>query len=389
MGSRVAVVGAGHAGYAAATPGVSYKELMFEAARRAYADAGVDPRRDIDSFVCVSEDFQEGTSIFDEYVPDQLGAVRRPVQTVASDGLGGVATAVMLLRSGIATVVAVEAHSKASNVVTQGRIDQFAMDPIVVRPLDLPVEAIAGLEMHAFLDATGATERQCALVAARARSLAVANGRAAYGRETSVEEVLDSAPLAWPLRELGAAQGADGCIVLVLATDDRASELQGRPIWIDGVGWSTGSAALEDRDWGSAEETASAADAAYGRAAIDDPAREVGLAEVDDAFAYRELMHVEALRLARPGEAGTLAERGWFEPGGRLPVNPKGGSLGEGYLHEAAGLARMLSCVERLRERAGRPQAGESTSAVVHSWRGHPSASAAVAVLRGDGSVAA
>ena len=51
MGSRVAVVGVGHAGYAAATPGASYKELMFEAAREAYADAGVDPRRDVDSFV--------------------------------------------------------------------------------------------------------------------------------------------------------------------------------------------------------------------------------------------------------------------------------------------------------------------------------------------------
>src|SRR5919108_1266714 len=190
MESRVAVVGAGHAGYAARTPGVSYKEMMFEAARVAYADAGVDPRRDVDSFVCVSEDFQEGTSIFDEYVPDQLGAVRRPVQTVASDGLGGVATAVMLLRSGIASVVAVEAHSKASNLATQGRIDQFAMDPVLVRPLDLPVEALAGLEMHAYLDATGTTERQCAMVAARARSLAVTNERAGYGRETTVQEVL-------------------------------------------------------------------------------------------------------------------------------------------------------------------------------------------------------
>ena len=67
-------------------PGVSYKELMFEAARAAYADAGIDPRTEIDSFVCASEDFEEGTSIFDEYVPDQLGAVQRPVQTVAPTG---------------------------------------------------------------------------------------------------------------------------------------------------------------------------------------------------------------------------------------------------------------------------------------------------------------
>ena len=76
------VVGAGWSGFAPTTEGVSYKELMFEAARAAYADAGVNPRTDVDSFVCASEDFEEGTSIFDEYVPDQLGAVQRPVQTV-------------------------------------------------------------------------------------------------------------------------------------------------------------------------------------------------------------------------------------------------------------------------------------------------------------------
>ena len=109
---------------------------------------------------------------------------------------------------------------------------------------------------------------------------------------------------------------------------------------------------------------------------------------MDDAFAYRQLMHVEALRLAPPGEAGQMAEDGWFEPDGGLPVNPSGGSLGEGYLHEAAGLARMLSCIERLRGRMAPAQAGGS-SAVVHSWRGHPSASAAVVVLRGNGSDAA
>src|SRR6266498_3012137 len=95
---------------------------MFEAAQRAYADAQVDPRADVDSFVCCSEDYLEGTSIFDEYVPDQLGAVQRPVQTVAADGLFGVVTALLLIRSGAARVVAVEAHSKVSGVLTEAPV---------------------------------------------------------------------------------------------------------------------------------------------------------------------------------------------------------------------------------------------------------------------------
>src|SRR5262245_62281593 len=68
---RVAVVGVGHAGFAPVVSGLSTKELMFEAAQRAYHDAGVDPRSDVDSFVCCSEDLLEGTSIFDESVRAQ------------------------------------------------------------------------------------------------------------------------------------------------------------------------------------------------------------------------------------------------------------------------------------------------------------------------------
>ena len=119
MNERVAIVGLGWAGFRPVTPDQSYKELMYEAAVRAYADAGVDPRRDVESFVTVAEDFHEGTSIFDEYVPDQLGAVLKPVHTITGDGLHGLATAYMLVRTGQFEVVAVEGHSKASNMLSR------------------------------------------------------------------------------------------------------------------------------------------------------------------------------------------------------------------------------------------------------------------------------
>src|ERR671937_824187 len=167
MGLRVGVVGVGWSGFAPTTEGVSYKELMFEAARKAYEDAALDPRSDIDSFVACSEDVEEGTSIFDEYVPDQLGAVQRPVHTVTADGLFGLATAVMLIRSGVASTVAVEAHSKASDVVSLGRIDRFAMDPVLNRPLGVSATVLAGLEMRRWLHPSGRKEDECAEVATR------------------------------------------------------------------------------------------------------------------------------------------------------------------------------------------------------------------------------
>jgi acetyl-CoA C-acetyltransferase len=378
---RVAVVGIGHAGFAPITAGLSYKELMFEAAQRAYADAQVDPRVDVDSFVCSSEDYLEGTSIFDEYVPDQLGAVQRPVQTVAADGLFGVATAFMLIRSGAARVVAVEAHSKVSDVLTLGAIEQFAMDPVFNRPLGVPALAVAGLDMNAFLERTGLTEEHCAMVAAKNRTNALDNPRAAYPADVTAEDVEDSRPVYWPLRELEVAGRADGCVVVVLAAEERAGDLTDAPVWALGAGWSSGSPTLESRSWGEADFVARAAERAYAMAGVEDPGEEIDLAEVDDVFAFKELQHLEALGLGTVGELAEMLEGGALDADGELPVNVSGGSLGQGNLFEANGLARLLECVEQLRGEAGERQVDEAYIALAQSWRGVPTTSAAVIVL--------
>src|SRR2546427_932209 len=95
---------------------------MFEAASRAYEDAGIDPRKDVHSFVCCTEDFWEGTSITDNYMHDQLGAVLKPLCTISSDGIVGLATACMQIMSGIADVAVVESHSKISDVLNPDEI---------------------------------------------------------------------------------------------------------------------------------------------------------------------------------------------------------------------------------------------------------------------------
>ena len=68
---KVAIVGVGTTGFRATTPDVSYRELTYEAAVKAYSEAGVEPK-DIDGFVSTAEDFLEGYSIADEYCNDLL-----------------------------------------------------------------------------------------------------------------------------------------------------------------------------------------------------------------------------------------------------------------------------------------------------------------------------
>jgi acetyl-CoA C-acetyltransferase len=381
MNRRVAIVGVGWVGFRPRTPEVSYKELMYAAAVRAYADAGVDPRRDIESFVTVAEDFHEGTSIFDEYVPDQLGAALKPVHTITGDGLHGLATAAMLILTGQFDLVAVEGHSKASNILTLPQITAYAQDPTLNRPLRLNTHFVAGLEMNRYLHESGATRTQCAAVAVKNRRNALRNPSAPFGADLSLNHILDGPPLAWPLGEREVAEHADGAVVMVLASEAYAKTLDAQPVWIRGVGWCNGSASLESRDWAQVDYVGKAAQLAYRQAGIRNPRQELDFLEVDDIYAYKELQHLEALGVCPPGQAGPLTEAGATQKDGELPTNVSGGSLGMGHLLDASGLARALEVVLQLRGQAGARQLDNPSAGLAQSWRGVPTTSAAVVVM--------
>jgi acetyl-CoA C-acetyltransferase len=382
MSERVAVIGVGWSGYRPVTPEISYKEMMYEAAVKAYDDAGVDPRKDVDSFITVAEDFIEGTSIFDEYVPDQLGAVLKPVHTIGGDGLHGIATALMLIRTGQAKVVVVEGHSKASNVLTLSHIVAYAQDPILNRPLNLETDFVAGLEMNRYLYETGTTLEQCAMVVMKNRRNALRNPLASFGADLTLEEAMGGDPIAWPLLDRHTARHADGAVVMVLAAEEIAEALSPCPVWVTGAGWCNGAASLESREWGFIPYVRSAAEMAFNQAGIGQAKYDLDFVEIDDTYAYKELQTLEALGICEPGKAGMLTEEGGTAVYGELPVNPSGGSQGMGDLLDANGMARALEVVLQLRGEAGMRQLEDVEIGLAQSWRGVPTTSAAVAIFQ-------
>ncbi len=378
---EVAIVGAGWSGFRSITPDLSYKELMYEAAAQAYKEAGINPRRDVDSFVTVAEDYNEGTSIFDEYVPDQLGALHRPVQTIAGEGIHGLAAAVMQILTGKFDVVVVEGHSKASNIITLPYVVAFAFDPVFNRPLAAHPYYVAGMEMMRYLAETGTTHRECACVAAKNRNNALLNPLAGYGAHVSADDVLGSEPVAEPLTRLECAGHSDGSITFVLASGETARALTDTPVWVRGVGWANDTFWMESRPWGEARYAHDAAQMAYRTAGIKSPRAEIDFAEVDDTFAYKELQHLEALGLCPPGAAGEWTAAGGTELSGEFPVNSSGGALGEGHLLDATGLARTLEVVLQLRGEAGQRQIEEAEVGLAFGWRGVPTTGGAAVIL--------
>ncbi|MDT8272514.1 MAG: acetyl-CoA acetyltransferase [Desulfomonilia bacterium] len=380
---RVAIVGIGYSGFSPTTPGVSYRELVFEAAVKAYQEAGIEPK-DIGGFVTATEDFWEGYSIADEYCNDQLGAVLKPVQTVPGDFLHAMGTGVMMIRAGLFDTVAIESHSKLSNVKTQADVKSFALDPVLLRPLGLSTDFINGLEMNHYLSVSGATREQCARVVVDSRKAALDNPLASYGALLEIEDILNAEPVSWPVGKLDIAQPTDGCVVTVLASEDCVNYLSSDPLWIDGLAWFSDSPNLESRNLAESVATRLAAEKAYKAAGITSPADQIDVFEINDEISFKTLQHIEALKLCPLGSAGHLFESGDFGPRGSVAINPSGGALGVGHMIEASGGHKTLEIVNQLRGVAGKHQVQDASCGLMQIWRGAPSTSCAVMILRAN-----
>ncbi|MGQ4875047.1 MAG: thiolase C-terminal domain-containing protein [Promethearchaeia archaeon] len=410
-GRRVCIIGVGYTDFNSITPDMQWKDIMYEACNKAYIDAGIDPRKDVDSFITCAEDYWEGFSIFDEFVPDQIGAVLRPCCTVCGDGIYGLGNAYMQIKTEFFDVVAVEAHSKISDLLTYGDIILHAMDPLFDRPVTGPTARpkyggspeylpespkpfvghsdekervhpyfLAGIEMMHYLKSTGTTEEQCAKVVVKNKKNAFYNPIADYELNLTVEDVMNSEYLFKPLKKYDIAPNVDGAICFVLADEKTAKDLGADPIYLSGFGWCSETPWLSTRGM-DAEYAKKAAQMAYKMAGITEPKKEIDVIECDDRFSYKELQHLEAMGFAKPGEAGVLAEEGALDIKGSMPTNTSGGSLGVGNCLEATGLQKALEIILQLRGHAGKRQVPDAEKGLAQAWRFIPTGSGAVAIF--------
>jgi acetyl-CoA C-acetyltransferase len=201
--------------------------------------------------------------------------------------------------------------------------------------------------------------------------------------EISVEDVLGSEMIADPLRKLDCSPVSDAACAVIIANDSRAGKYGGSPVWIKGVAFCSDSYFLGDRDLARAPSLTQAAKRAFAMAGIEDPAAEIDVAELYDAFTYQELLWLEAMGLCDEGKAGSRLEDGEFHLGGRLPVNPSGGLL-SGHPVIAAGLIRIAEVVKQLRGTAGRYQVRDARRGVAQGVNGLCGQSHCVWVLDRD-----
>jgi len=204
----------------------------------------------------------------------------------------------------------------------------------------------------------GTTEEHMALVAVKNHYYGSLNPKAHFQHPVTVEEVLKSRPVAWPIKLLDSSPISDGAAAVVLASEDAARRLKvDTPVWIAGIGYANDTPILTRRpDYVGYRATRLAAEMAYKRAGI--APQDVEVANVHDAFTIAEIIAYEDLGFVKKGEGAKLIAEGQTYAGGKVAVNIDGGLKAKGHPLGATGLGMVYELTKQLREeREGKRQA--------------------------------
>jgi acetyl-CoA C-acetyltransferase len=369
---KVAIVGAGITKFVRRAQETG-KELSWQASKMALDSCGI-TLDDVDMVTLgTAPDAFDGVHMKGEYLADGAGAHRKPYMRHYVGGGTGVFSPIhgwMHVASGMADICLVVAEEKMSSCQPhpQGAFLTI-FDHTTEQPLKPTLIWIFALEMNRYMQTYGISKADIARVSVKNKHNALDHPSAQVAEDITVEDVLNSETLCWPVNRLDISPASDGAAAVVLASERVARRLTDKPIWIDGVGMSIDTAYWATRDLSYPRYVETAARMAYDMAGIKEPAKEIHIAEPYDPFDYKELHHMEGLMLCPRGEAARLTAEGYTARDGNLPICPSGGALGVGNPIAATGLMKVIEIFLQLRGEAGKRQVpGKPTCGLAQAW---------------------
>jgi len=370
MARRVAIIGTGQTHHRSRRLDVNGREMIHEAVTRALDDCGL-TMRDIDAIVIGNMDHFEGINYVDTWSVDGSGAIMKPILKVTTGGTTGTTVAMAAyyhVASGLFDRVMAIGWEKNSESDTTGAIIT-AFDPVLDRPTF--GGAVGGLAAWAtrYMHRTGATQEDAARVAVRDRRHALANPYAHLRMEITVEDVMNSPMISWPLKLLDMCPRTDGACAVVFASEDVAPAITPRPAWVQGTVNRHNYAFTMDPDWDHLETLREASGVLYERLGIREPLKEFDLMELYFPFSFAGIAWIEDLGLCGPGEGTRLLWDGVTDLGGELPINPSGGVLSSNAIG-ATGLQRVAECAIQIMGRGGDRQVPGARRALASGFGG-------------------
>jgi acetyl-CoA C-acetyltransferase len=357
MGQRVAIVGTGQTHHRSSRKDVNGVELIQEATARALEDAGLN-RRDIDAVVIGNMDHFEGINYVDMWSIDGNGGLHKPIMKITTGGTTGTSVAIAAyyhVASGLFDTVLAIGWEKNSESDTTAAIITCA-DPFWERPTF--GGAVAGLAAGAcgYMHKYGITEKDAALISVRDRKNALKNPYAHLRKEITVEDVLKSPMLAYPIKLLDICPRTDGACAVIFASENKAKRMTDKPAWVHQVSSRHNYTFFTDVDRSGRMPTLyEACMEVYQKEGIKDPLRELDAVEMYTPSSFAGLVWIDALGVCDEGGAAQLIYDGITQMNGELPVNPSGGVISTNPIG-ATGLIRVAEAAMQVSKKAGEHQ---------------------------------
>ena len=356
----VAVVGAAESDLGQVAPHTSPLDMMAQATLRALDDCGL-KLSDIDGIFSATSQVRLSSLALAEYFRLKPNYFDGTI-IGGSSFMSHVAHAQGAIQAGLCEVALITYGS------TQRSVSRAAASPREYNYYETPYKPVlpasayalaAARHMHEF----GTTREQLAEVAVAARKWALMNPVAWEKEPLTIEQVLKSRMVSYPLTVRDCCLVTDGGGAIILTSAARAKTLRKKPVYVLGVGEAIGHFTISNMPNLTVTAAAESGPKAFGMAGL--KPTDVDMLSLYDAFTITPILFLEDLGFCPKGEGGRFVSGGSIAPGGKLAVNTSGGGLS--YCHPGMyGLLVMIEAIRQVRGECGQRQVRDCEISLAH-----------------------
>lgn len=213
-----------------------------------------------------------------------------------------------------------------------------------------------------YMEEYALTQEHFAKLSVKAHKNGAANPHAQYQKEVTLEEVLQSGDVAYPLTRMMCSPIGDGAAAAILCSKSMAAQYTKAPVWVAASAVGSGIVGADD------SLTQRLAPKAYEMAGVGPDG--IDLIEVHDATSPSEIITLIELGICPGEDSPKWIDEGYLETTGKMPTNTSGGLVTKGHPVGATGCGQIHEIVEQLRGRAGRRQVKNPKIGMTHNGGG-------------------
>jgi acetyl-CoA C-acetyltransferase len=354
-------------------------DLIIDACFEAFADAKVDPTKDIKAaWWSTMWNGELGRSLAYPLKLPIIPITR--IENRCASGLDAMRNAYYAVASGAYDIVLVCGAEKLKDIgMASPGGDPSTPYTSRVEPVSFPVACFAQLAQRYFYKygiplAKG--RETLSQIAVKNHHNGSLNPKAQFQKEITMDQAMNAPMISYPLGLFDACGVTDGAAAAVLCRADMAKSFRDDYILIKGEGMATGHFQTKTEDYQegyNVEENVIASRTAFAEAGITNPRKQLDLAIVHDCFTITELAIIEDFGFSERGKGPEDIANGVFTLQGELPVNTDGGLKCFGHPIGASGIRMTYEVYKQLQGKADKRQVKiKNGLGLAHSLGGTP-----------------